>query len=207
MPHPDDFWFGYLQNERDWPKGREAMALSSLEELLATFEPHLRGVVVYGRSGPRHVESGEHHCGSRGPGLPPLRPLPGFRIHTSPGHAPQVRGRRAAAYKRRRHASVHRHGNHSRHRHHVNGQRQMRRLPLGKPALSVERTLQRRLHGLLHRRLLAPTSGHQRIHQRDAHQPRFLHLAAGFLLRPPRVGRRDPRGRSQPSPRGRTQPR
>jgi len=47
MPHPDDFWFDYLRGEGQWLAGRDVVRLDSVEDLLRTFEPKLKGVVVY----------------------------------------------------------------------------------------------------------------------------------------------------------------
>ena len=47
MPHPDDFWFDYLRGEGQWLAGRDVVRLDSVEDVLRTFEPQLKGVVVY----------------------------------------------------------------------------------------------------------------------------------------------------------------
>ncbi|NIA15208.1 MAG: hypothetical protein GWP08_14140 [Nitrospiraceae bacterium] len=47
MPHPDDFWFDYLRSQGQWLADRPVVRIETLSELLATFQPAVKGVVVY----------------------------------------------------------------------------------------------------------------------------------------------------------------
>ena len=47
MQDTDDFWFDYVRGESGWLTDRPVQTLSSLDEVLNTFAPMLKGVVVY----------------------------------------------------------------------------------------------------------------------------------------------------------------
>lgn len=47
MPKSDDFWWKYLRGENQWLHGRPVVELHSLAEVLKTFAPKLKGVVLY----------------------------------------------------------------------------------------------------------------------------------------------------------------
>jgi hypothetical protein len=47
MPKSDDFWWNYLRGENQWLHGRPVVELHSLAEVLQTFAPKLKGVVLY----------------------------------------------------------------------------------------------------------------------------------------------------------------
>lgn len=47
MPKSDDFWWNYLRGENQWLHGRPVIELHSLAEVVKTFAPKLKGVVLY----------------------------------------------------------------------------------------------------------------------------------------------------------------
>ncbi len=47
-PNVDDFWWNELRKEGNWLAGRPVVEIQSLDELLQTFAPRLKGSVVYG---------------------------------------------------------------------------------------------------------------------------------------------------------------
>ncbi|MCY2954093.1 MAG: GxGYxYP family putative glycoside hydrolase [Planctomycetota bacterium] len=47
MPHPDDFWFDHLREPNNWLAARPVTRIDSLESLLRTFAPKLKGIVLY----------------------------------------------------------------------------------------------------------------------------------------------------------------
>jgi hypothetical protein len=47
MQQPDDFWFAYVREKGNWLADRTIKNISSIEELLQTFQQSLAGTVVY----------------------------------------------------------------------------------------------------------------------------------------------------------------
>ncbi|MGE5609401.1 MAG: hypothetical protein ACM359_09110 [Bacillota bacterium] len=121
MPHPDDFWLAYLREPGNWLAGRPVIKLDTFQQLLRTFAPKLKGIVLYDEkvaatsnlaSTIAGVEDRlclryQHHRRCRRSPLPSLRP--GRRLRLQPGDVHGLApSRRRKTLQRRWLAALHR---------------------------------------------------------------------------------------------------